>query len=115
MKKISGFLHITLLTASVTFLILWSHSSKADVVPPSETSAMEETVSPTTPRASAPKAKKAGAQIWAENCARCHNMREPASFSDREWSVIMHHMRVRANLTVEEYESIREFLKAANN
>lgn len=55
-----------------------------------------------------------GAQLWSQNCARCHNIRPPSSYSDRNWDIIVHHMRVRANLTAEEYESIRNFLKSAN-
>jgi len=58
--------------------------------------------------------KAQGAQLWGQNCVRCHNIRPPASYSDREWDIIVHHMRVRANLTAEEYELIREFLKSAN-
>ncbi len=52
--------------------------------------------------------------MWSENCARCHNMRSPSSYSDTEWDVVMHHMRVRANLTAEEHKKILEFLKSAN-
>ena len=55
-----------------------------------------------------------GAQLWAENCIRCHNIRNPASLSDRQWEIVMHHMRVKANLTADEHQSILEFLKAAN-
>ena len=55
-----------------------------------------------------------GAQLWAENCIRCHNIRNPASLSDRQWEIVLHHMRVRANLTTQEHELILEFLKAAN-
>lgn len=55
-----------------------------------------------------------GAKLWAENCIRCHNIRNPASLSDRQWKIVLHHMRVRANLTVDEHQSILEFLKAAN-
>ncbi len=57
---------------------------------------------------------KGGAQLWAENCARCHNSRPPTTYSDAEWDVAMHHMRVRANLTALEHQKIVEFLKAAN-
>ena len=56
----------------------------------------------------------AGARIWARNCIRCHNIRTPASFSDRQWGIIMHHMRVKANLTGEQSEAILRFLQAAN-
>lgn len=55
-----------------------------------------------------------GAMLWAQNCIRCHNIRNPASLSDRQWEIVLHHMRVRANLTVDEHQSILEFLKAAN-
>jgi cytochrome c5 len=57
---------------------------------------------------------KGGSQLWAENCMRCHNVRSPSSYSDAEWEVAMHHMRIRANLTAEEHEKILEFLKSAN-
>lgn len=59
-------------------------------------------------------AGKAGAQLWVENCLLCHNSRPPSWYSDGEWDVVMHHMRVRANLTAEEHEKILEFLKAGN-
>ncbi|MFQ5749313.1 MAG: cytochrome c [Planctomycetota bacterium] len=57
---------------------------------------------------------KGGAELWAENCGRCHNLRSPASFSDRQWEIIALHMRVRANLTAEEHHKILEFLKSGN-
>ncbi len=57
---------------------------------------------------------KGGAQAWAQNCMRCHNLRPPHERSDREWEAIVFHMRVRANLTAEEHRLIVEFLKAAN-
>ncbi len=58
--------------------------------------------------------RNAGARIWADNCIRCHNIRTPASFSDRQWGIIVHHMRVRANLTGEQHEAVLRFLQAAN-
>ena len=57
---------------------------------------------------------KGGAQLWTENCIRCHNIRSPSTYSDAEWEVSMHHMRIRANLTAEEHKKILEFLKSAN-
>jgi len=57
---------------------------------------------------------KGGAQLWAQNCVRCHNVRSPSIYSDAEWEVSMHHMRIRANLTSEEHRKILEFLKSAN-
>ena len=61
-----------------------------------------------------PPIRKDGARAWVQNCMRCHNIRDPQERSDREWEVIVHHMRVRANLTAEEHRLIVEFLKAAN-
>jgi hypothetical protein len=60
------------------------------------------------------KAKPSGSELWSRNCGRCHNIRSPTDFSDSEWDVATLHMRVRANLTPEEYTSIRDFLKASN-
>jgi len=57
---------------------------------------------------------RGGAQMWAESCNRCHNLRPPGEFSDAQWDVIVHHMRVRANLTAEEHRQILAFLKASN-
>ena len=55
---------------------------------------------------------KSGAQLWAETCIRCHNIRSPGSLSPAQWEVAMMHMRVRANLTPEQQKKILEFLKA---
>ena len=57
-------------------------------------------------------AEKSGAQLWAENCIRCHNIRSPSNYSPAQWDVVMMHMRVRANLTPEEHKKILAFLKA---
>lgn len=70
------------------------------------------TAKPTTVAEARPG--KGGAQLWTENCIRCHNIRSPSTYSDAEWEVAMHHMRIRANLTAEEHKKILEFLKSAN-
>src|SRR6266699_1938749 len=57
---------------------------------------------------------KSGAQLWAENCNRCHNIRSPSNYSPAQWEVVMAHMRVRANLTPEEHKKILEFLKSGS-
>ena len=64
--------------------------------------------------AEAKSSGKGGAQLWTENCIRCHNIRSPSTYSDAEWEVSMHHMRIRANLTAEEHKKILQFLKSAN-
>jgi mono/diheme cytochrome c family protein len=52
----------------------------------------------------------AGAELWADNCGRCHNMRDPSSYSPEQWKVAVHHMRTRVPLTGEEERAITEFL-----
>jgi len=59
-------------------------------------------------------AEKTGAQLWGENCVRCHNAPSPPAFSDVQWETVALHMRIRANLTKEEVDKIVEFLKMAN-
>lgn len=59
-------------------------------------------------------AAKSGAELWGQNCLRCHNTPSPETFSDVEWDVAVTHMQVRAMLTEEEAEKIVEFLKTAN-
>lgn len=59
-------------------------------------------------------ANKSGAQLWGENCIRCHNSPSPTDFSDEQWKTIGLHMQVRANLTMNETEKIIDFLKMAN-
>ena len=73
---------------------------------------------PTTQPASfalfGPPPKKSGVELWSENCMRCHNGRPPEEFSAAQWDVIVHHMRLRANLTGEEAREIVKFLQASN-
>ena len=57
---------------------------------------------------------KSGAQLWAENCQRCHNLRSPASYSPAQWEVAMLHMRVRAPLTRDQHDKILAFLKSGS-
>ena len=57
---------------------------------------------------------KSGAQLWGENCLRCHNIPSPETFSDVEWDVAIMHMQVRAYLPENEAVKIAEFLKTAN-
>ena len=74
---------------------------------PSKTSVAAATVTE-------PPAGRGGPKLWTENCASCHNLRSASTYSNAEWDVAMHHMRLRANLTAEETRAIRQFLKAAN-
>jgi len=69
------------------------------------------------PRSTPAEAKKnpfSGAKLWTDHCGSCHNLRNPAGYSDAQWDVAVMHMRVRANLSAEETRAILDFLKAAN-
>jgi cytochrome c5 len=57
---------------------------------------------------------KGGAQLWAENCTRCHYIRPPDAFSAAQWGLLMHHMRSRADLTGGEEREILRFLRAGS-
>lgn len=61
-----------------------------------------------------PAAFARGAKAWADNCARCHNMRDPKEFRDDLWRPIVAHMRVRAGLTGQEERDILLFLQRSN-
>ncbi|BFM18883.1 hypothetical protein R50073_50660 (plasmid) [Maricurvus nonylphenolicus] len=55
-----------------------------------------------------------GSKSWAENCARCHNMRNPSDLRDDQWVTTVFHMRVRAGLTGQEVRDILTFLQRSN-
>ena len=55
-----------------------------------------------------------GEELWSNNCQRCHNMRSPTMYTPAQWGVIVHHMRVRANITGAEQRAIADFLKSAS-
>ena len=54
-----------------------------------------------------------GEELWSNNCLRCHNIRPPTMYTNAQWDVIVHHMRIRANITGQEQRAIVEFLKSA--
>ena len=54
---------------------------------------------------------KSGAQLWAENCQRCHNTPSPSAFSPEQWETVGMHMQTRALLTDKERDKIVAFLK----
>ncbi len=56
-----------------------------------------------------------GAKTWADNCNRCHNLRDAKELRDDQWISTMFHMRVRAGLTGEDTRDILAFLQASNN
>ena len=64
-------------------------------------------------RSSAEDVQK-GASVYGATCGRCHYARSPLEHSDRDWVVIINHMRVRANLTGKQTRSVLAFLQATN-
>ena len=56
-----------------------------------------------------------GAKSWADNCSRCHNMRDPQDLRDDQWITTAFHMRMRAGLTGQQTRDILTFLQASNN
>jgi mono/diheme cytochrome c family protein len=49
-----------------------------------------------------------GQQVFDQNCSRCHN--PPEGFPPRISGTIALHMRVRANLSAEDYKALLHFL-----
>ena len=60
-------------------------------------------------------ADKSGAQLWSENCARCHNVPGPGEFNNDNWEIVGMHMQVRANITQTDANKIIDFMKSTNN
>jgi len=61
-----------------------------------------------------PAPDKTGAQLWAENCTRCHYVRQNDYYGAAQWALVVQHMRSRANLTGEEERKITRFLQAGS-
>ena len=59
-------------------------------------------------------ARHPGAKIWANHCGRCHNVRPPDAYNDRQWKITVKHMRHQANLTGAQERAVRAFLLSAN-
>jgi cytochrome c1 len=55
-----------------------------------------------------------GAKLWAENCNRCHNIRDPKEIRDYEWELSVTHMRVISGIPGDMARDIMAFLKASN-
>jgi len=65
-------------------------------------------------KASEVASSQQGAQLWANNCLRCHNTPPPTAYNDANWNAIANHMQKVAGFTVKDTEKIAEFLKSAN-
>lgn len=55
-----------------------------------------------------------GAKAWADNCMRCHNLRDAKELRDDQWITTTFHMRIRGGLTGQETRDILTFLQQSN-
>ncbi len=55
-----------------------------------------------------------GAKAWADNCTRCHNVRDPKELRDDQWKTTIFHMRVRGGLTGQQTRDIIRFMQESN-
>ena len=49
-----------------------------------------------------------GEQVYKSNCTRCHNT--PPTLTERQASVVVRHMRVRANIPAEQADAVLQYL-----
>lgn len=56
-------------------------------------------------------AEKSGAQLWGENCNRCHSAPSQDQYAKDQWSIIGTHMKLKAGITNDEMNKIVAFLK----
>ena len=56
-------------------------------------------------------AEKSGAQLWGENCNRCHNAPSQEQYSKDQWNIIGNHMKLKAGITNEEMTKIVAYLR----
>ncbi len=55
-----------------------------------------------------------GARVFRNNCTKCHNERSPMEKTDKEWRVVVTHMRTIALLTAKESRAVLKYLQANN-
>ena len=104
-KNLAWIIVAPLVSATVVLLLLAACSTQHQNQSARQTPAQTATTA---------RPMKGGAQLWAENCNRCHNFRSPGTYSDAQWDVAMDHMRVIGNLTADDSRAILSFLKAGN-
>lgn len=56
-----------------------------------------------------------GADLWSQNCGRCHNYRGPQEFNDAQWEIIVSHMRIIGGIPAAQARAITRFLQETNN
>jgi mono/diheme cytochrome c family protein len=56
-----------------------------------------------------------GAKFYSDNCGRCHNARAAVEHRDRDWSIVITHMRITAGLPGQQARDIYAFIRESNN
>lgn len=56
-----------------------------------------------------------GADLWSQNCSRCHNVRSPQEYNDAQWNIIVSHMRVIGGIPAAQARAITKFLQETND
>jgi hypothetical protein len=49
-------------------------------------------------------------ELYADKCTSCHRLHRPTEYSREKWPTILERMAVKAKLTPEEAEELREYL-----
>lgn len=55
-----------------------------------------------------------GAKVFRDNCVKCHSERSPMEKTDKEWTVVITHMRTVAGMTAKESRAVLKFLQENN-
>lgn len=58
------------------------------------------------------KTQYSGAELYAMHCNRCHPERYATERTASQWTTLLLHMRVRANIPAEQAKAILKFLQA---
>ena len=48
--------------------------------------------------------------LYADKCTACHRLHRPSEYSKEKWPPILERMAVKAKLTPEEADALREYL-----
>jgi hypothetical protein len=105
-------MRVKMLAAVAAGALLQGCGSAPSATSPAGVADIGESVQLASAEPGAPTAK-GRAQLWTENCPRCHNARPATYYTLQQWEVAMHHMRVRCPLTAQEHKKIMEFFKAS--
>jgi len=55
-----------------------------------------------------------GLTKWKNTCSGCHEMRSPKEFNDKQWKIVVRHMKIRAGLTGQDARDILKYLQSSN-